>query len=44
VTPEQAKDKNLIFNGYSEYFDVTKDEVDSDNLLDKESINEDEQS
>ena len=40
VTPKKAKNKKLIFSGYSEYFDVTNEQ---DDLIDKDFLNEDQQ-
>jgi hypothetical protein len=46
ITPAQARDKNLIFKGYADYFDLersaARDEK-ADQLIDKEFLHEDEQ-
>jgi hypothetical protein len=43
VTPEQAADKDLIFRGYSEYFDMEEAAARTEpieQLIDKEFFNE----
>ena len=47
VTPAQARDRNLIFKGYADYFEteaVARKYETADRLIDKEFLHEDDES